>query len=191
MSRNSNERSCNWCLLLYPDEDISHYKALEYIKKNYNYAFIDHDMDSTSDGELKKTHTHVVIKFSNQRWQNSIALELGITPNYLERCRNIESALKYLIHFDNEDKYQYDVELVKGPLKKVLLKFLNHIDMTETEKFQELMEFIHSYPTHLSLRHFLEFVCEYQLFDVYRRNAYTFNALIKDHNCDIAMCRKD
>lgn len=178
----NNQRSTNWCLVLYPQEDKTHELALKIIEKEYDYACIEHDNDINDDGEIKKSHVHVVLKFKHQRWRNSIALELGITPNYLERCRNLEKALKYLIHYDNQEKYQYDINNVRGTLKQRLLECLEYSDMNTTEKFKELMDFIFSYPTKLSLRDFLEYVCSTTLFDIYRRNAMTFNNLIKEHN---------
>lgn len=185
---NNNIRSCNWCLVLYPQEDKTHELALKLIENNhYQYAYIIHDNDLDSSGNIKKSHTHVVLHFKNQRWRNSIALELGITPNYLEKCRNLENSLKYLIHYNDSDKYQYDIDLVRGSLKQQLLESLEYSDMTITEKFKELMDFIFSYPTELSLRDFLEYVCTTTLFDVYRRNAMTFNNLIKEHNQEIFM----
>lgn len=186
----NNERCSNWNLVLYPQEDKTHELALNYIKKNFDYALITHDNDLDSHGELKKTHCHVVIKFKYQRWRNSIALELGITPNYLEKCRNLENSLKYLIHYNDQDKYQYDVNDVEGTLKNKLLELLEFSDMTESEKFLELVEFIHKYPTSLSLHDFLEYVCSSSLFSVYRRSAMTFNQLIKEHNIELINSKK-
>lgn len=182
---NNNERSSNWCLVLYPQEDKTHELALKIIKKEYNYACIVHDNDLDSKGEIKKSHTHVVLSFKSQRWRNSLALELGITPNYLERCRNLESSLKYLIHYNDQDKFQYDVNDVEGTLKNKLLELLEYSDMSESDKFLELVNFIYRYPTHLTLHDFLQYVCSSSLFSVYRRSAMTFNQLIKEHNIEL------
>lgn len=177
-----NERSLNWCLVLYPEEDKSHKKALEYIQKNYSCAYITHDMDLLEDGTLKKVHTHIVIKFNNYRWRNAIAEELGITPNYLEKCRNLENALKYLIHFNNEEKYQYDIENVHGTLKNKLNMYLNNTDKTESEKVLELIDFINTTPDFLTLNYFIQYVCSIGLYDIYRRSATTFIKLLDEHN---------
>lgn len=181
----NNERSSNWNLVLYPQEDKTHELALKIIKKDYDYACIVHDNDLDSKGEIKKSHTHVVLHFKNQRWRNSIALDLGITPNYLEKCRNLENSLKYLIHYNDFDKYQYDISDVEGTLKQKLLEILEYSDMTESDKFLELVNFIHSYPVHLTLHDFLQYVCSTSLFSVYRRSAMTFNQLIKEHNIEL------
>ena len=186
----NNCRSLNWNLVLYPNEDESHKNALEYIEKNYDYyAYINHDMDIDKNGDLKKEHTHVVIKFKNYRWKNAIAEELRIPANYLEKCNNLDSSLKYLIHFENQDKYQYDLSLVKGRLRERLNNLINHYDMTESEKYVELMDFIHRYPTYLTLHDFMKYVCSTPLFSVYRRNATSFHMLIKEHNIEVVTHR--
>lgn len=181
----SNERSLTWCMVLYPDEDVTHKKALEYIENNYNYAYIVHDKDLTESGELKKKHTHLVIKFKNYRWRNSIAEELQITPNYLEKCRNLEKALKYLIHFDNEDKIQYNVSNVHGQLKRKLEEYLQDRDISESDKVLQLIQFIREYDQKLSITDFVEFCCTNNLFDVYRRSQYSWNKIIEEHNFKI------
>ena len=117
-----NERSLIWCLLLYPEEDLSHKEALKYISNTYECAYIVHDKDTDTHGEIKKAHTHVVVKFPNYRWRTALGEELKITPNYLEKCRNMENALEYLIHFKDTDKFQYNFEDVKGILKNKLKK---------------------------------------------------------------------
>lgn len=181
-----NERAYNWLLVLYPYEDNSHQVALDYIQFHYdNYAYITHDKDITDTGELKKKHVHVVIKFDTQRWRNAIAEELNILPNYIEKCNNLDTSLKYLIHFDNQDKAQYDIDSVKGPLRQKLENLLNKGSMTESEKVLFLMDFIFSYHKKLELSEFIRFCCSVEMYDTYRRSATTFIKLIDAQNYKI------
>lgn len=181
----SNERSLNWCLVLYPSEDDTHKKALDYIISHYSYAYIVHNRDILDDGSLKKEHTHIVIKFNNYRWRNAIADELGITPNYLEKCRNLENALKYLIHFNNEDKAQYDISEVHGDLSLKLINYLDNTEKSESDKVLELLDFINNIDGFLTYNTFVKYVCSIGLFDIYRRSALTFIKLIDEHNKNI------
>lgn len=179
----NNERSIHWALVLYPSEDPTHKLALDYIKENYSkYAFIKHDKDLLDDGTLKKEHYHIVITFSNYRWRNAIATELGITINYLEKIRNLENALKYLIHYNNSNKYQYDIEDVQGTLKQKLINIINTQDKTESEKVLELLDYIETQKTYLKLSSFIKFVCDNNMYDIYRRSASTFIRLLEEHN---------
>ena len=55
-----NYRSRKHYLLLYPEEDSTHKKAIEYIKINYDYA-----LKYMIKILIKKMHTHVMISFDN------------------------------------------------------------------------------------------------------------------------------
>lgn len=179
----NNERSLHWALVLYPSEDPTHKLALDYILENYSkYAYICHDKDILDDGSTKKVHYHIVVSFSNYRWRNAIAEELKITPNYLEKIRNLENALKYLIHYNNSNKYQYAIDDVHGTLKQKLEAYINTQDKTESEKVLELLCYIEETSTFLKLSDFIRFVCNNNMYDIYRRSATTFVKLIEEHN---------
>lgn len=182
---NNNERSLVWCLVLYPFEDPTHKQAIEYIQNNLSYALIEHNQDIDENGQLKKSHVHIVLKFVNYKWRMSLSKELGIKPNYIEKCRNLEKALKYLIHFDNEEKFQYDINLVHGDLKSKLQNYIRNKNLSESEKVLQLIDFINEYDKKLSLSDFIRICCQLNMYDVYRRSQFSFNKIIEEHNLDI------
>ena len=175
-------RSRKFCMLLYPLEDESHKKALEYIKLNYDYALIVHDKDEDENGTLKKSHTHVVVSFPNAKWNTAIAEELGITPNYMEKCRSLNNALEYLIHYDDDTKHQYDIEEVQGNLKRELKKIIQNDGKDENIKAFELIEYIENYDGPINESDFFKYTCEVGMFDVARRSAYIMLRIIDKHN---------
>lgn len=184
-SKIKNERSLYWNLILYPDEDISHKNALEYIQHHYSYAYIIHNKDIDQNGELKKPHVHCVIKFNNYRWKNAISEELNIPSNYLQKCNNLKSSLEYLIHFNEDDKTHYNINEVFGDLKIKLEYYLQDRNITESEKVLQLIDFIDSYDDNLSVKDFIIFCCHKNMYDIYRRNAYSFNKILEEHNFQI------
>ena len=105
-------RSRKHCILLYPD-DVNYNTYMDNLK-SYDFAYIIHDKDKNDNGELKKQHTHVVLTSKNAIWNSALSVELGIPMNYIQQCRNEESALNYLVHFNDCDKYQYSLDEVKG-----------------------------------------------------------------------------
>lgn len=175
-------RSRKFCLLLYPLEDETHKKALEYIKLNCDYALIVHDRDKNEVGETKKSHTHVVISFSNAKWNTALADELGITYNYIEKCRSFENALEYLIHYNDDTKEQYDIEDVKGNLKGQLKKIIENDGKSENDKALELTEFIRTYPGQLDEFTFVQYCCSIGMWSVFRRASFIYIRLIDKHN---------
>ena len=181
-------RSRRFCLLLYTSEDESHIKALDYIKNNYeNYAYIVHDKDTNKDNELKKAHTHIVLEFNNARWSSSLAEELGITPNYLQNCKNFEKALDYLIHFNDDTKYQYDISEVKGNLKKQLIKQMNSFNKDENEIVKEIIEMINNSDL-IDVSTFVKIMCDWGYYSYFRRSLGLFLRLIDNHNITAEKC---
>lgn len=177
-----NYRSRSHCLLLYP-EDETHMNALNLIKQYYNYAYILHDKDYTDTGEIKKPHYHIVITFNNAKWNTKVAEELKITDNYIEQCRNLELALEYLIHRNEETKYQYPIDEVKGPLKQKLIKYLNQNDLDENDRVYELYKYISESNKIIYYYEFVEYCVKMGMWDIFRRSSLIFIKLIEEHNC--------
>lgn len=184
-----NNRSRNWCLVLYPD-DTSHVSALEKLAESgFSYAACLHDRDVYHDddcpedkksGDPKKSHWHVVLKLKNARWQNAIADDLGITPNYLKPCRNLDSSLLYLVHDGYNDRYQYDITDVFGPLKPSLEKLLFADD--EGERVLTIVAMIDQVSGKASYRDILVKACKCGLYGEFRRLGSGVKWLIDEHN---------
>lgn len=176
-----NSRSRLWNVLLYPD-DPSQQKAIEDLKgAAYSAVGIVHDKDTEDDGvTLKKPHYHFVVKFKNAVWRNSLAADLGITPNYLEPCRNFKNSATYLLHRNTPDKYQYDEEEAFGTLKPALLKLLD--DDTEDEKALRILDILDSIEGPVQYSAFIRMCAEKGLWSDLRRGGYIFVQAVKEHN---------
>lgn len=178
-------KSRKFCFLLYPLEDEIHKKALEYIKLNYDYALIEHNRDRTEDGEIKKAHTHVVISLSNAKWNTALAKEIDLPENYFQRCKSLDNALEYLIHYNDDTKEQYSIDEVQGSLKKKLKKLVLNDGKDENEKVEELIEFIDNTTIELSDTQFIRYACSLGYYDVIRRSSAWFIRILDRHNQDL------
>lgn len=186
MATKSNEeikfRDRKFSLLLYP-EDSTHMDALELIKKSYDHAFILHDKDTDENGELKKPHYHVLIRWTgNVRWNTSVATELGITTNYIQKVKNFDRALEYLIHLNDADKYQYTFDDVNGTMKTRLKQLVCQSDKSEGEKVVELIEYIESQEGHISVKDFSKYCAMNGYWSEFRRSGSVFLKIIEEHN---------
>ena len=121
---NQNKKSRAFAMVLYPQEDASHYNALIKLCDIYQYAFIEHTKDVYEEdgedhvkGELKKSHIHVILKFDNARHKSKIAKELGISENYIQKA-NFVAYTRYLIHKDDPTKYQYEEKNIFTNIQK-------------------------------------------------------------------------
>lgn len=177
-----NFRNRVMLFLFYP-EDITHMNAFEYIKNNYDYASILHDKDVTEDGEIKKEHYHVAVRFEGDaRWASAVCKELGIKENYCQEIRGLDRTLQYLIHYNDSDKAQYDIELVQGPLKTKLIESINKIGKGESEKVVELIQFIEESNKPISVTEFASFCAKNGYWAEFRRSGSIFCKMLEEHN---------
>ena len=87
-------------------------KNLTNIKK---YAIVIHDKDLLDNGEPKKKHFHAVLTFSNATTIGAVANGLGVDCQYVEKIRTTtKSAMLYLVHRNNPEKYQYSPDSVNA-----------------------------------------------------------------------------
>ena len=186
MEKNSYNYNRNFTLLLY-EEDKTHTEALNKIKQRYDYASILHDKDITEDGEIKKEHIHCVIRVGNNpRWKSAVAKELGIKENYIEGC-NLDKQLRYLIHFDNKQKYQYNIEKVEGTLKKRLKEIINKEGKTECEKITTIINYIESREERIDITSFSIWCAENGYWDVFRRASQIIIKIIDNKKVNIIL----
>jgi len=194
--KNSKFYNRNFLLLLYPDNE-QHINALNTVIRLYSdYAFILHNKDEFLENQdiecveidelldshiLKKEHYHVVIKFQNARYRSSVAKELEIEERFV-RTANLDASLLYLIHFDDEDKFQYSVDDVQGTLKLRLQKLIANRGKDEDTKVLDLLDHIDATTTTISISYFSRYCASNGMWDVYRRGASIFNACIFEHN---------
>ena len=108
-----SQRFRAFMIILYPD-DITHSEILDCVMCNFEeYAYILHDRDFYENGELKKEHYHVLIRVEEACTISSLSKKLGIGENYITpTMKNYVNGLRYLIHKDDKDKYQYDYIVV-------------------------------------------------------------------------------
>lgn len=112
MSQNGVRSRC-FELILYPEDD-SHMMVLHRVKNLYRYAFCLHDRDLDEDGNKKKPHYHCIVMENRQRALSSLAKELKIEENYINKVGNLVFALRYLTHMDEklDDAYHYPITSV-------------------------------------------------------------------------------
>ena len=136
--RDSSVRGLHFNAILYPDAtNYDCYAVIDSLPDVFEkYALILHDCDTDENGELKKPHFHVYGKRSGQSTCKATAKKLGIDENALEYVRSWKRFVRYLIHADNPEKYQYDPSLVESNFE-----IQNILDpTTEAKKVKEIVD---------------------------------------------------
>lgn len=181
MSEKQKWRDRKFRMVLYP-EDMTHVEAIEKLQMGgYNFVAMLHDKDVADDGEtIKKAHWHIVIKFKNAVWSTAIAKELGITPNYLDDCANLDAAILYLVHYSQPEKFQYPYEEAFGPLKVKLASLL--ADTDEGTRAISICDLIDAEPGFISYSDAIRKTALAGLFGDFRRLGSLGVGLINEHN---------
>lgn len=95
----------NFALILYPESCENDWKS-KISESGIPYYWVYHDKDT------KKPHYHVLFCALNaisERTASRIAITLGAANDVFQPVVSRIGYLRYLIHRDNPDKYQYDV----------------------------------------------------------------------------------
>lgn len=115
--------SRTWEVVVYPDSES--YVAAEVLATVTEYftqwCYILHDRDVNDDGTPKKSHYHVYGKFDTPRTPQTVANALGVGVASLRTVSSWRAAVRYAVHLDHPDKYQYSVDDVSANFEFVKL----------------------------------------------------------------------
>ena len=121
-------RSAKFLGVLYPDSTSYSCDAKMLLIKTHfpEWAFCLHDKDEAEDGTLKKPHIHWVGRFQNQRTLATVASRLDMPEHDIEVCKSWKKAVRYLVHLDSPDKFQYSHDAVDANFD--LARYFNYLD---------------------------------------------------------------
>lgn len=175
------QKKCRrWGIILWTD-NLVHLQALDYIKRNYkDYIYILHNKDIKEDGSLKKPHYHVILYFPNQKTLSSLKKQLVLNDTDFYDIKSMSGQLRYLIHFDDEDKAQYSIDDVHGS-RFMIEKFNQSVKnyCSETEQSSVIVDYIFS-DNVTSLYQVFQFVLDNDIYATYRRNYCMYKDLLKE-----------
>lgn len=150
-----NVKVRSYVLVSYPDElenkNMTTADLVQYLeKRGANVVGINHYADTNEDGEQKKLHTHLVLEFSSQRYYNSVLDDLDefSFKQFLEPCKNLKAACRYLVHADHLDKYQYPTDDIFGTesLKAKCIKWCTEKpEVSNEEALESIINFVQTY----------------------------------------------
>ena len=133
-------------------------------------------------GELKKPHYHVIAWKKSPLLLGCAADKFGIDSNMVQRVKSLKGAIRYLIHCDNPEKFQYDVSAINRVdlEEKELLKYLK-IEVNALDKGKKLFEYILTHER-ITLMQLTRFSFENDCYDELRRGQHLYTALLVERN---------
>lgn len=112
----ASDKSRTFLGVLYPDsESYDCSSVLARLSEVFDeWAYVTHDMDTDDNGEIKKAHIHWIGKLSSPALLSTVAggRKLGVPENSVEYCKNWKYAVRYLVHKDSPEKFQYSPDAV-------------------------------------------------------------------------------
>ncbi len=143
-------------------------------------------------GDLKKAHYHFLLKFKNGTAISAVAKKFKVNKNQVQIIKNFNSALKYLIHFGQDEKYQYSTEEVHSNSKILMARFEQNIidDIPEVQKVQQIQEMIETFEGYIELGILGKSVQKANIWDAFRRNMTYFLRLVDLQNAKFMGAKK-
>lgn len=163
--------------VLYPDSTTYEIeKVISRLEDTFtDLAYITHNLDVDEMGTVKKPHIHWCGKRSSPAPISTIAKAVGVEENAIEFCRNWKYSLRYLIHADSPEKYQYTPDKVTAnfPFSAVIEGKL------EALKARQIYNFINENPT-ISPNALAEWCFKNGLWSEYRRSFVIWCSLMRE-----------
>lgn len=135
--RNPPEKyTCYFTCMLYVNEDPKHDAMFIWLKNHYDCMYIIHDKDIDEQGNLKKSHMHLVYKTPQRSRSSSQIKFFGGWINHIEAVGDIFSLGLYFIHDtpDSMNKYRYswdEIVFCGDTFKSICKPFYSTDDIRE------------------------------------------------------------
>lgn len=145
----------------------------------YIYVYILHDSDTDSDGNLKKPHFHVILSLPNNSPTNADSIKSRLQLDYVEGVRSVRSAMRYLVHADDPDKFPYDKINLSGSTVMVS-RAKSYLANDLNGSIMDIVKLLDSIQTPISYTQFLTLCAENQLAGTLRN--VKVMVLLNEHN---------
>lgn len=137
-------RTRNFATLVYPESAPSDW--MEILGSEHVPALVsplhDKDMDGKDKTKLKKAHYHVLLMYEGVKTQEQVKQVLEkIGGVGLEHVGSLRGYARYLVHADNPEKYQYNINEVRA-FGGADYDAVTHLPTDDIKEIREMMTFI-------------------------------------------------
>lgn len=136
-------RTRNWTFVVYPESAPKNWRSL--IDDNH-VQWIEsplHDKDENPDGTKKKAHWHILVMYDGVK---SYAQVKDLTDRLCspipKRCESTRGLVRYMIHLDNPEKFQYQKSEIVGHCGADVESFFEMSASSRLDKLKDISEFI-------------------------------------------------
>lgn len=136
-------RTRSWTFIVYPESAPENWR--EYLDE----LFIEwvesplHDKDVNPDGELKKPHWHILLIFpSVKSYEQVVEITDKLNAPAPQKAMSAKGVVRYMLHLDNPEKFQYDKSELKAHGGVDLAELLRPTSSDRYELIREMLLFI-------------------------------------------------
>lgn len=135
-------------------------------------------------GDLKKAHYHFLLKFKNGIVISAVAKKVKVNKNQVQIIKNFNSALKYLIHFGQDEKYQYSMDDVSSNSDNLKTQFEELIinDTPESRRVLTIQEIIEDFDGYIDLGILGKVIIKMNYWGTFKSSFSYFFKLVDLHN---------
>lgn len=159
---------------LYSESDNARFDEVYQICQDIYYqadkAYIYHDKDIKEDGSLKKPHYHLLIVFPREKSINKLSKETGVPLNLIKWKAYLDLSVQYLVHQNNPEKYQYDVEDIHGDVNYWWLMFVGGtFNGNARSNVSTIINWVYSHKGHITYYDVFRYAFEHYLLKEYKQ----------------------
>ena len=187
----NNKRNYNYLCVIYEDDENFDSQMFELLQLN-EVIYIRHDQDVNDDGDLKKPHYHFVIKLKTACTLSALAKRVGVSENMIEPVKkSFNSSLKYLIHFKDDNKFNYDIDDVKSNSEKLLKRFKELVadEIPGGEHVMSIQDYIDSQTDYVKMRDLGRYANSIGVWNYFMRYYQYIRDIVSEHNGEISAKR--
>ena len=179
--KTKDSRARVWTIVVYPESAPENWRE---IIDEEHIAWVEgplHDKDTNADGTKKKPHWHIVLTFEGKKSYEQIkAIADKLHAPIPQKVESIRGIIRYLIHLDNPEKYQYPKSEIVNHGCDDLDKYFRTAS-TEREIMKELTEYVFNdgITSYLDLIMYATNQGD-DWFDVASQHTIYFTAIVKD-----------
>lgn len=139
----TDERARVWTLVVYPESAPENWRD---VLDSFHVPWVEsplHDKDKNADGTVKKSHWHVVLFFEGKKsFMQVKEITTALNGPIPKRVMSAKGIIRYLVHLDNPEKYQYQREQIKCHQGCEIESYFEESFSSRLETLSEMIEFI-------------------------------------------------
>ena len=113
--KHKNIKGRDWTFVVYPESAPVEWRS---ILDETQLRWIEsplHDKDVNADGELKKTHWHILLSYEGPVNLTAVKKISDLLNCHIpQKISSSKGLVRYMIHLDNPEKFQYSQSDIKG-----------------------------------------------------------------------------